>query len=262
MFHRIAVAALVIGTPAASANAKKDGPQPQNGRDQAVTSRLVAAEPPKEAEAARQEAEALKAKEEAAARAAEEEAKDKAEQAAKDKAEAAAGQEKPETRKALTILLLDADIRGISKGINQIEFQEDKDAKKVHLADAVASPPPQGSDDSFKRVLGDLEMTDPKREWVMTTAKLTMGDGELVEGRVLSLRDMGKTTIKLQRSLKTKTPKTTKATKAASFTVTGLPTLKSSRLFREKPAFSDKGDWTFYVHMAEYDELVPKRNKP
>lgn len=259
MFHRIAVAALVIGSLAASANSKKDGPRPQNQGDQAVKSRLIAAESPKEAEAARREAKA----QEEAARAAEEAARAKAEQAAKDKAEAAAGQvEKRETVKALTILLIDADTRGISKGINQIEFQEDKDAKKVHLADAVATPPPNGWDDSFKRVLGDLEITDPKREWVMTTAKITIGDDQVVEGRVLSLRDTGKTTIKLRRSLKTKTTKTTKAATTTSFIVTGLPTLKSSRLFREKPAFSDKGDWTFYVYMAEYDEIAPKRKKP
>ena len=135
-------------------------------------------------------------------------------------------------------------------------------AKKVHLADAVATPPPNGWDDSFKRVLGDLELTDPKREWVMTTAKITMGDDTIVEGRVLSLRNTGKATIKLQRSLNAKKTKTTTKTKTTPFILTGLPKLTSTRIYREKPAFSDKGDWTFYIYMAEYDEIAPKRKKP
>ena len=168
----------------------------------------------------------------------------------------AAGQDEKkeiETRKALTILLFDADTKGISAGIKQIEIPQESVAKRIRLADAVAKPPPAGWK-HLKRLLGDAEIDDSKREWVLKSVKMTLANDKVMECKVLSLRDTGKMTVKLQQA-----GEGLKA--ASSIDVKGLGKLTSNRIYQEKSSYSDTGDWTFYVYMAEYDEIVPKRKK-
>ena len=153
---------------------------------------------------------------------------------------------------ATTILLLDADTKGISKGINQIEFLEEKKPGKVRLANAVVEPPPMGWDDHFKRVLGGMEITDPQREWVRKSVKITLGDDTVVETQLLSLRDTGGTTIKLKR-LKFDRDKGKADAPTIPYDITDRPKLTS-----------DKGKRTWYVFMVVYEEtlVIPKRKKP
>ena len=150
--------------------------------------------------------------------------------------------------------MLDADTKGLAKGIKQIEIPEEKVVKKVRLVDAVGKPT-QVEWPQLKRQLGGTEITDPKREWVVKSVKMTLADDKVVECQVLSLRDTGKTTIKLERAGGGLEP-------ASLIDVNGLGKVTSSRIYQEKPAYSDKGKWTWYVYMAEYDEIIPKRKKP
>jgi hypothetical protein len=98
----------------------------------------------------------------------------------------------------------------------------------------------------LKRLLsfeGGTEITDPKREWVVKSVKMTLADDKVVECQVLSLRDTGKTTIKLD----------------------GPPeSVKLIDINELGKLTSDKGKRTWYVYMAEYWEtvVIPKREKP
>jgi hypothetical protein len=154
-------------------------------------------------------------------------------------------EKKTENVKALTILLFDADTKGITTGIKQIEIPEEKVVKKVRLVDAVGKPP-QLEWPQLKRLLsleGGTEITDPKREWVVKSVKMTLADDKVVECQVLSLRDTGKTTIKLD----------------------GPPeSVKLIDINELGKLTSDKGKRTWYVYMAEYWEtvVIPKREKP
>jgi hypothetical protein len=166
----------------------------------------------------------------------------------------AAGQEKKavEARKALTILLLDADTKGISAGIKRIEIPHATIATRIRLADAAANPPAAGWK-PLERLLAGTEISDPKREWVLKSVRMTLPDDKVVECKLLSLQDTGKTIIKLHAA---------GDGRESLIDVKGLGKLTSSRIYQDKPAYSDKGDWTFYVYVAEYDEIIPTRKKP
>ena len=127
----------------------------------------------------------------------------------------AAGQEEQRrTIKQLTMLLIDAKTKGISEqtetrgtGIKQIEIQEGTTAKKV-LLDA-------------KYTNGEV-VDGANREWLVKSVKTKLVDNTVVEGQVLLMKEIGKSTLQNVRNA------------GASFV-------------------SDQGTRTWYVFYAEYD---------